>query len=387
MIWDRVEAYNKGRDPERLALKYKKMSADALAFFRGTAHLFYEDWPADKALVRAPAAWLCGDLHLENFGTYRADNRLTYFDCNDFDEGCLGPATWDLARLLVSVAIECDEREYKAKDARALCLRVTAAYAEALGNGKPRWTEEETSTGIIRELFVGLESRTPVKYLNSRTVLEKRKRRINVENGKALPATAEDKAAVRAFFDKHIEFRCVDVARRIAGNGSLGVPRFVVLAEDPERNPFLLDMKQAQTPAPLRYGVPPVQPKWKNDAERIVGAQGLVLAMPPAFLQAVVFGGTGWVLRELLPSEDRVDVAGATDAAFREYAATLGAVTAWGQLRASGRKGAANGDVLVEWRVPAERLVEFALDYGRQVLRDWKVFREVADSRTAPVGR
>lgn len=380
MIWDRVAAYNKGRDPERLALKYKKMAGDALAFFRGTAHLFYEDWPADKALVRAPAAWLCGDLHLENFGTYRADNRLIYFDCNDFDEGCLGPATWDLARLLVSVAIECEEREYKAKDARALCLRVATAYAAALENGKPRWTEEETSAGIIRELFLGLESRTAAKYLNTRTVLERRKRRINVENGKALPAAEKDCAAVREFLAKHTEFRCVDVARRIAGNGSLGVPRFVVLAEDRERNPFLLDMKQSAVPAPLRYGVPPVQPKWKNEAERIVGAQGLVLAMPPAFLQAVVFGGRGWVMRELLPSEDRVDVAGATDAAFREYAATLGTVTAWGQLRASGRKGAANGDALMEWRVPAERLVEFALDYGRQVERDWKAFREAADS-------
>lgn len=387
MIWDRIEAYNRGRDPERLALKYRKMATDALAFFRGTAHLFYEDWPADKTLGRAPAAWLCGDLHLENFGTYRADNRLTYFDCNDFDEGCLGPATWDVARLLTSVAIECDEREYKAKDARAICLRVAMAYAGALENGKPRWTEEETSTGIIRELFTGLAARTPAKFLNSRTVIEKRKRRINVDNGKALPAREQDRAAVREFFEKHTEFRCVDVARRIAGNGSLGVPRFVALVEDPDRNPFLLDMKRAQTPAPLRYGAPPPQPKWKNDAERIVGAQGLVLAMPPAFLQAVVFGGRGWVLRELLPSEDRVDVAGATDAAFREYAATLGAVTAWGQLRASGRKGAANGDALVDWRVPAERLVEFALDYARRVTKDWKEFREAAPTRSATAKR
>lgn len=384
MIWDRIEAFNKGRDPERLALKYRKMSVDALAFFRGTAHLFYEDWPADKTLARAPLAWLCGDLHLENFGTYRADNRLTYFDCNDFDEGCLGPAAWDVARLLVSVAIECGEREYKAKETRALCLRVASSYAEALGQGKPRWTEEETSTGIIRELFVGLESRTPVKYLNSRTVLEKRKRRLNVENGKALPATAADRAAVGAFMEKNTEFRCVDVARRIAGNGSLGVPRFVILAEDSSRNPFLLDMKQGAVPAPLRYGAPPEQPKWKNEAERVVGVQGLVLAMPPAFLRAVVFGGRGWVLRELLPSEDRVDVAGATDAAFREYAATLGAVAAWGQLRASGRKGAANGDALVEWRVPSERLVEFAADYARQVATDWKAFRGALAARPVP---
>jgi len=129
MIWERVAAYNRGRDPERLTLKYKKMAPDELAFFRGTAHLFYEDWPGDSELRRAPLASVCGDLHLENFGTYRADNRLIYFDCNDFDEGCLGPATWDVARLLVSVAIECEEREYKSGVARALMSQVTSAYA------------------------------------------------------------------------------------------------------------------------------------------------------------------------------------------------------------------------------------------------------------------
>ena len=105
MCWKRIEQYNRGRDPERLVLKYNKMAEDALAFFRGTAHLFYEDWPADRALREAPATWVCGDLHLENFGTYRADNRLVYFDFNDFDESCLGPATWDIGRLVTSVAM------------------------------------------------------------------------------------------------------------------------------------------------------------------------------------------------------------------------------------------------------------------------------------------
>jgi uncharacterized protein (DUF2252 family) len=358
-----------------LALKYKKMASDELAFFRGTAHLFYEDWPGDSELRKAPMAWVCGDLHLENFGTYRADNRLTYFDCNDFDEGCLGPATWDVARLLVSVAIECEEREYKAGAARELLGRVVGTYASEMRLGKPRWTEPETSTGIIRELFDGLQFRTANKFLNSRTVMDKRRRRINTENGKALPALEKDRDAVKAFFAKATEFECVDVARRIAGNGSLGVPRFVMLVEDKERNPFLLDLKHAQAAAPLLFHEAPPQPGFRNNAERIVVAQGLFLAMPPAFLQAVKFAGDGWVLRELLPSEDRVDVARASEPAFTGYGEALGAVTAWGHLRASGRKGAANGDVLVEWDVPGERLVEFARDYSRQVAKDWNEFR------------
>jgi len=376
MIWDRVEAYNQGRDPERLALKFKKMRSDSLAFFRGTAHLFYEDWPRDSQMRKAPAAWLCGDMHLENFGTYRADNRLIYFDCNDFDEGCLGPATWDVGRLLVSVAIECEEREFKARECKALCERVAGAYAAELARGKPRWTEPETSTGIIRELFDGLQFRTPQKFLNSRTVLERRRRRINVENGKALPATEADRRAVQAFFAKETEFVCVDVARRIAGNGSLGIPRFVALVEDKLKNPFLLDLKLAHPAAPLRYQEAPVQPKWKSEAERVVGTQTLFLAMPPAFLQAVTFAKQGWILRELLPSEDRVDVARSPEPAFAGYAEALGTVTAWGHLRASGRKGAANGDALVDWTVPVARLVEFAHDYARQVERDWKEFVE-----------
>lgn len=375
MISDRVAAYNKGRDPERLALKYRKMASDALAFYRGTAHLFYEDWPGDSALRNAPLAWLCGDLHLENFGTYRADNRLIYFDCNDFDEGCLGPVTWDIVRLLVSIVIECAEREYRSKETRALCLQVVQSYAAEFRGGKPRWTEPETSSGIIRELFDGLQFRTPQKFLNSRTELDRRRRRIAVNNGKALPATVKDQEAVKNFFARETEFVCVDVARRIAGNGSLGIPRFVALVEDKERNPFLLDLKLAIHPAPLRYHSEYPQPKWKNEAARVTGSQSLFLAMPPAFLQPVTFQRQGWILRELLPSEDRVDVARASAPAFVGYALALGAVTAWGHLRGSGRKGSAIGDELIAWRVPERRMVEFAQDYARRVERDWREFR------------
>jgi uncharacterized protein (DUF2252 family) len=43
--------YNAGREPERLAMKYTAMRANAFAFMRGTCHLFYQDWPAlDKQL-------------------------------------------------------------------------------------------------------------------------------------------------------------------------------------------------------------------------------------------------------------------------------------------------------------------------------------------------
>src|SRR5262245_12783293 len=89
-----VDAFNRDRIPELVERKYAKMARDAFVFFRGTAHLFWEDWPsAAQGLDDAPLAWSCGDLHLENFGSYRGDNGLSYFDLNDFDDASLAPAT------------------------------------------------------------------------------------------------------------------------------------------------------------------------------------------------------------------------------------------------------------------------------------------------------
>ena len=85
--------FNAGRDSERLTMKYHNMRRDAFVFLRGTCHLFYARLPSHTLFQRAPLAWCCGDMHLENFGSYKADNRLVYFDINDFDEAALAPLT------------------------------------------------------------------------------------------------------------------------------------------------------------------------------------------------------------------------------------------------------------------------------------------------------
>ncbi len=72
-------------------IKYKLMTENMFRFFRGTCHLFYEDLSKTNTIPPAPLTWICGDLHLENFGSYKGDNRLVYFDLNDFDESILAP--------------------------------------------------------------------------------------------------------------------------------------------------------------------------------------------------------------------------------------------------------------------------------------------------------
>ena len=116
-----IQGFNAGRDPERLAMKYRAMRASPFAFLRGTCHLFYDRLPRGGVFKSAPLVWVCGDLHMENFGSYKGDNRLVYFDVNDFDESALAPASWDLVRFLTSVCVGAGGFSIGESRAQTLC--------------------------------------------------------------------------------------------------------------------------------------------------------------------------------------------------------------------------------------------------------------------------
>jgi hypothetical protein len=154
-VVQRIERYNAGREPERLARKYEAMRKNAFAFMRGTCHLFHEDWRDNPVLDRTPAAWLSGDLHLENFGSYKGDNRLAYFDLNDFDEATLAPCARDLARFLTSVLVASRSLKLQEREAIALAKAFLTAYGAAVQEGKARWGERQTADGMVRALRRG----------------------------------------------------------------------------------------------------------------------------------------------------------------------------------------------------------------------------------------
>jgi len=152
-----VFTHNAGREPERVAMKFAKMAKSPLLFLRGACHLFYDHLPDLPLLRDAPLAWCCGDLHFENFGSYKGDNRLVYFDINDFDESALALSTWDLVRLLTS--IQCGADVLKATHAQAVAASRSCveAYRDALAVGKPLWVEREASIGLLNALLTELQ--------------------------------------------------------------------------------------------------------------------------------------------------------------------------------------------------------------------------------------
>lgn len=383
-----IADFNHGRDPERLAMKYQKMRSDPFLFLRGSCHLFYARLPRHEVIyAQAPSVWLCGDLHLENFGSYKGDNSLTYFDINDFDEAALGPCTWDLIRFLTSVLLGTQSLGLKDADQRVLCSVFLDSYAKSLQEAKARWVDRDASESMVHHLLASLGQRTRPEFLDTRTIVKGNKRKLRVDGQKALPCTAEARTAVTRFLDHFAQgqiepgfFEVLDVARRIAGTGSLGVERFVILIEgkgSPDAN-YLLDLKEAR-PSALDPWLDTPQPAWESEAARVVTLQKRSQAISMAFLHAVEMDGKPFILRGLQPSEDRIALDHWREklSHLESLMQTMANIVAWDHLRGSGQQGSAIADRLVEfghqqdWRAD---LLESAIACSEQTKRDWREF-------------
>ena len=389
-----IIAFNANRDPERLALKYTKMRASVFAFLRGSCHLFYERMPKTGIARSAPLVWACGDLHLENFGSYKGDNRLVYFDVNDFDEAALAPASWDLIRMLSSIWVGAESVALNATEMRTMCQCFLAAYCSALSTGKSYWVERDTAQGPVRALLSSLRDRTRVEFLNARTECNGKKRKLCIDGKKGLAVTKAQRVQVIELMTAFAKtqsnpdfYKVLDVARRIAGTGSLGLDRFVILVKgkgSPDSN-YLLDLKLS-VPSSLSPFVKKFkQPRWKTQALRVVALQHRCQAVPMAFTHPVMMGDKAYILRGLQPSEDRVAVNPDTlkAADLRALLDSMGRIVAWMHLRSAARQGSASVDELIAWGKKAkwqEKLLDLSLICAEQVRADAQAFNAAYDA-------
>ena len=387
-----IQTFNAGRDPERLLMKYRAMRTSPFAFLRGTCHLFYNHLPRGGVFKSAPLVWVCGDLHLENFGSYKGDNRLVYFDVNDFDESALAPASWDLLRFLASLRVGAASLPVSEARAQSLCRIFLDAYGSALTLGKAYWVERETAQGVVRVLLDGLRNRQRAGFLKSRTTLKRGKRLLRVDGKKALPVTDPQRATIASFMQEFAKgqadpdfYTVLDVARRIAGTGSLGIDRYAILVQgkgSPDGN-YLLDLKQA-LPSSLLPSLKVPQPRWRTEAHRVVALQRRIQAVSMAFLQPVLFAESPFVLRALQPAEDRISLSGPrrTLSELEQTIGTMGRIVAWAQLRSAGRDGSAIADELIDfgrrkkWK---EQLLDASQDCAVQVHKDAAAYNTAWD--------
>ncbi len=386
---------NAGREPRLVARKLAAMRAGEFQFFRGTCELFYRQWQRDDLLDSSPAAWVCGDLHVENFGSYKGDNRLTYFDLNDFDESARAPAAWDTARLLASVLVSAPSIGLTEQEAAGLTSLALDAYVTELRAGKPRWIERETARGIVSRLLsqVGRRGRPELLDHYSKVTRHGKTRKLVPDGEHILPVTDTEReraaSIIGAVSNASPEpgfFNVIDVARRVAGTGSLGVERFVVLVEgrgSPDRN-LLIDVKQ-QVASSLAAWSPLAQRDWPSEGDRVCAVQHRAQAVSPALLRPVSARGLSYVVKELQPIADRINLASWSTKPHKLATAiqTFARLAAWAQLRTVGWHHGATADEWCEfaarddWQV---RLLDRALDAAGRNASDYSAYCDAYDA-------
>jgi uncharacterized protein (DUF2252 family) len=387
-IYERIIAFNKDKLPEMVQYKYEAMAENVYCFYRGTCHLFYEDLGKTNNLPASPHTWICGDLHLENFGSYKADNRLVYFDLNDFDEALLAPCIWEIARMATSIFIAFENLEIEEEKAVKMAQLFLKNYSSTLVKGKAISIDPRTAKGIICTFLEHVERRKQKDLLKKRTTARKHKLWLSLNHEKHFQVKKPLKKALAAHINEWIKtsndgpynFKFVDCIFRLAGTGSVGVKRYLFLLKslNTKNKYLLLDMKQAM-PSSLQPYVTIKQPKWQSEADRVIQVQQRMQNISAALLGTTMFKGDSFVLQEMQPTEDRINFELIKDRYRDIYQVIddMALLTASSQLRCSGRQGSAIADKLISFgqnNAWQDEVLNYAVKYAKQVKKDYQEY-------------
>jgi len=198
-----------------ISLKHLHMAEAAFPFFRATFYRWLQLWPkVCDDLANAPAVLAVGDLHIENFGTWRDSEGRLIWGVNDLDEAWPCAYTMDLVRLTTSVYLAI-LGEHLCLPRRQAAEAVEEGYRDALAaGGKPFVLAEEHQW--LRLLALS-KLRDPVRFWDKLTHLP--------------PFTAKPPKEVLQLLEESLPLRSkYQLRKRIAGLGSLGHPRILALS-------------------------------------------------------------------------------------------------------------------------------------------------------------
>jgi Uncharacterized protein conserved in bacteria (DUF2252) len=260
-----------------LERKHRLMRRDAFSFLRATYYRFVELLPsAVPELGEAPSVAGVGDLHVENFGTWRdAEGRLAW-GVNDFDEADVVPYTADLARLATSAVLACRTERLRF-DERGAASAVLAGYTRGIDEGAGPFVLAERRrwlAALVRPVL--RDERTYWRAIEAGAKVEQ-----------PLPKAAQellDAAAPGPGWGYVVRVR-------VAGVGSLGRPRFAVVGEW-QGSLAGRELKQLPPPATRFIGRRP-----KSKPARVRDND------PSAH------EGDGWLVHRLSPDDVKIELA------------------------------------------------------------------------------
>ena len=196
-----------------LEFKHAQMRTAPFPFLRATFYRWAQVWPeVCPEAAKAPRVLAVGDLHVENFGTWRDIEGRLIWGINDFDEAWRLPYTFDLVRLATSALMA-----GMAADPKHAIESILGGYNDALAaGGKPFALAEHHP--ILRAMATARlhEPNTYWERLHALPSIS------------GTPPAGAVKAIARLLPEAGIECR---YTHRVAGLGSLGRQRYVALAQ------------------------------------------------------------------------------------------------------------------------------------------------------------
>jgi hypothetical protein len=199
-----------------LHVKHANMKLAVFPFLRATYYRWAQVWPkVCPELAKAPTVLAVGDLHVENFGTWRDVEGRLIWGVNDFDETHPMSYANDLVRLAVSahLAAEAGHLALKQKD---ICDSILEGYRDSLRVGGLPFVLGENNEWLRQ--IAESELRDPVHFWAKMDALPT----VKTET----PISAID-AIEHLMPARGLPYR---LAHRVAGLGSLGHARYVAIA-------------------------------------------------------------------------------------------------------------------------------------------------------------
>jgi len=197
-------------------LKHRNMAEAPFPFFRATFYRWAQWWPiVCPDLARAPKVLAVGDLHVENFGTWRDLEGRLIWGVNDFDEAWPSAYTVDLVRLVTSAYLAI-RAEHLAIPRRRAVDAIEQGYRDSLAKDGSPFVLAERHKWL--RLLALSELRDPVVFWKKILACPRYQGDLPKDVWKLVRSSTP------------LRTQNYELRSRIAGLGSLGHPRVLALA-------------------------------------------------------------------------------------------------------------------------------------------------------------
>ena len=308
--------------------KFRKMSAGAFPFYRGSAAVYYTDLAGEAAdpfvTKESSRVWIQGDLHAENFGTYLDSDGRLIFDVNDFDEAYVGPYTWDVRRFAASMALIGYDKALADDQIREWMTNFVDSYTTQVRRFADSQDDKtfaltlDNTQGVVLDVLRTARAQTRLALLDNLTEITDGERKF-VRNKVNSTVNDQTRTALDTTFKNYLQtipqqvrktddnYRIMDAtATQGFGIGSAGLRMYSLLLGGPDEtldNDVILAIKQSR-PSAVAIAVKDqnIKDYFKNQGQRAaISRRALQAPNVDQWLGYSEMDGAGVLVSEVSP--------------------------------------------------------------------------------------